>query len=125
VVPKIGYAIGFMNLGTVQVLPGKTPPVVTPEGTFNQGDSVSATIGGLILQAGAAASLRLSRSIGLRVDGGLQYAHLSNFQVKAGEVTLEKGSSSLVQPGTTTAASLTPKATATGPYALMALTVAL
>jgi hypothetical protein len=122
-VPKVGYSLGFMSLGTAEVLPGKTPPIITPEGTFNQGDSVSASIGGFFAQAGIALGVKLSRRVGLRLDGGYQLAFLNSFSVTAGDVTLDQGSEALVLPGTATAARLDPKAKASGPYALLALTL--
>ena len=123
VTPKVGYLVGIVDLGKAQVLPGKTPPVITRAGTFNEGDAVSATMAGPFIQAGASACLRLFGPFGLRADAGYQLAFMGDFKVKAGNVDLDKDAPALVKPdGSATQAGVDPKAKANGLYGFVGLT---
>lgn len=120
--PKVGYAFGFLDLGSANLLPDKTSPVVTSSGVFFQGDSISATISGFLLQLGAVASFDLTSRVAVRLDAGYQLGLLNNFTVNAGSASIASGSPNLVQPGTFTPASVAPRARANGPCALLAVT---
>ncbi len=124
VTPKLGYLVGLIDAGEAEVLPGKTPPVITRSGTFDEGDSLSGMFSGPFVQVAASSMVRLSERFGLRLDIGYQHAWVGNFKVKAGEVELEKASPALVKPdGSTRQAGLDPKASSSGLTALAALSL--
>ena len=113
--PGVGVMLATMELGEVEVIPGKTPPVITPMGTFYEGDPLSASIGGLMLSGDVVFGMRLSDKLELRLKGGLQYALLGELQVKAGEVVLEQDAASLVRnDGSTTQAGIDPNGSSVG-----------
>jgi hypothetical protein len=124
VTPKLGYLVGLIDAGKAEVLPGKTPPVVTRSGTFDEGDSLSGMFSGAFVQVAASSMIRFNDRFGLRLDVGYQHAWVGNFKVKAGSVELDKDSRALVKPdGSTTQAGLDPKASSSGITALAALAV--
>lgn len=118
--PRVGYIMGQMDFGNVHVYPGKTPPVVTPIGTFNEGDPLKASVGGPMVAATVTAGFNFTDHIGMRIDAGVQAAFLSELIVKGGDVELKKDAPSLVKnDGTSTQAGLNPKASSFGPVALV------
>jgi len=63
--PKVGYIIGSADLGTISLLPGYTPPVVLPEGTFNEGDAISMEFSGVALNLGLTPTFAITEKISL------------------------------------------------------------
>ena len=61
--PKIGYNSGNADLGEISLLPGYTPPVILPEGTFNPGDALSMEFSGLAVSLGLTPSLAINEKI--------------------------------------------------------------
>lgn len=121
-VPKVGYAIGTVDFGTAKVIPGKTAPVITADGTIKDGDKIEANVSGVSLGGAVNAVYMFTDMIGLSLDAGYIYAVLSDFNIKAGAVTLKKGSPALVKDdGSATQAGIDPKATIAGPVAMLSL----
>jgi len=114
--PQIGFLYGFMSFGEVEVLPGKTPPVITPIGTFNEGDELKASMGMLLIDAGLKFEYDFTRNWGLRVAAGFQYGFpVMDFKVEAGDVELDMDAPALVKTdGSTTQAGLNPEAKSLG-----------
>jgi hypothetical protein len=126
VTPKIGYMVGIIDLGNAHVLPGKTPPIVTRAGTFQEGDSVSAMLSGLFGQLAVTSNLKVFGPLGVRLEAGYQLAAVGNFKIKAGGVELDKNAPALVKAdGSTRQAGIDPKGKASGPYGGAALTLEL
>ena len=106
-----------MDFGKVAVLPGKTPPAITPLGTFNEGDPLTATIFGLLTEIGFYFSAMFTEQIGMFMKGGFHYAFLQDLEVKAGEVILNTKAPSLIKPdGSSTHADIDPKGKSLGGF---------
>lgn len=120
--PRVGFLYGTMSFGAVEVFPGKTPPVITPEGTFNEGDDLSASMMGIIAAVGIMAEYRFTKNWGLLVDAGFHYAYMMDLEVKAGDITLDMDAASLVKnDGSSTQAGLDPNGTSVGLFGLLAV----
>jgi len=63
--PKVGYNAGSTDLGAIDVLPGYTPPVILPEGTFNNGDKLSMNFSGIAINIGLKPQLKINDNISL------------------------------------------------------------
>lgn len=114
-VPKVGYAVGSVDFGTAKVIPGKTAPVITPQGTIYNGASITASVSGVAVQAGVNATYMFTDQLGLTLDVAYVNASLADFQIKAGDVKLNKDSPALVKDdGGTTQAGIDPKASIGG-----------
>jgi len=115
IIPKVGIAAGSINFGEVQVLPGKTPPVITPEGTFNEGDSISASFAGASAQIAASATYDITSSISAQFQAGWTQSFLGDMSIASGDVSLDSDSAALVKnDGTSTQAGINPSASANG-----------
>jgi hypothetical protein len=119
--PRIGFLYGTMDFGTVEVFPGKTPPVITPEGTFNEGDDLSASMMGVIAAVGIVAEYRFTENWGILLDTGFHYAYMMDLEVTAGDITLDMDAPSLVKnDGSSTQADLDPSGSSLGVFAVIA-----
>lgn len=121
-IPKVGYMRGNIDFGKVEVLPGKTPPVITPEGTFYTGDEISAKVSGIAIQAALNASYSLTKSLSIGGQFGWSQALFGDMKIKAGDITLDMDSPVLVKKDLSSAqAGIDPKAESSG--LLLALTL--
>lgn len=121
--PKLGILSASIDMGKAEVLPGKTPPIITPIGTFYEGDQVTASTGGPFLQAATTLSYRVSQwpDIGIRAEAGLQLAWLRKVSIDAGDVDIPLGAPAVVKPdGSTTQAGLRPKQHGHGAFVVVA-----
>lgn len=121
--PKLGILSASVDMGKAKVLPGKTPPIITPIGTFQEGDQVTASTGGLFLQAAGTLSYRVREwpNIGIRAEAGVQLASLRDVSIEAGDVDIPLGAPAVVKPdGSTEQAGVRPKQHANGPYFVVA-----
>ena len=108
--PKVGVLFGTMNFGAARQIPGYVPPVITPEGTFNDGDDLSATMLGFLIDAGLSFEYDFTAKWTLRTSLGFQYAVLGDLDVTAGDVTIAEDSGALVKPdGTSNQAGIDPQ----------------
>ena len=113
--PRVGYFGAVMSFGKVEVLPGKTPPVITPIGTFREGDDLSATTMGVLLDCTVGGEWKLTPEWSFRGEAGYHHASLSKFTVNAGDVELKMDAPALVKDdGSSTQAGLKPKASSQG-----------
>lgn len=104
------------------MLPGKTPPIITPEGTFYVGDPIQAELAGFALQGTLVAAYTFTDQFGLNLQVGWMHAFLNEFTIKAGEVELKKDSPALVKnDGTATQAGIDPQAMISGWVVSLAL----
>lgn len=121
--PKIGYAFGTIDFGETAVLPGKTPPVITPEGTFYSGEEVEATLSGAAFQAMLNANYALTDKIGINLQAGWTQAFLGDLRITAGDVILAKDSPAVVKnDGSADQAGIDPKAAVQGLSVALGLT---
>jgi hypothetical protein len=127
---RVGLAGATVALGTAAQLPGYRRPVITDEGTFDDGAILSGTMGGLAVGAGLTGAYALNSSMSLRLDLGIQKSFFSGLSVtaKSGEdtVAFDSNSPAIVKTdGTATQANLNPSADATGLVGHISLQVAL
>ncbi|MGM0558913.1 MAG: hypothetical protein ACQEVA_21170 [Myxococcota bacterium] len=116
--PRGGFMLGFMGLGNVEVLPNKTPPVITENGTLHEGDPIRANLPGFTASANMIADFRFTDNLGIRLDVGYQVAAMLGMSINSGtdgDVTLNMDDPALVEPdGSSTQAGLEPKGNAIG-----------
>jgi len=96
--PKIGYAMLQGDFGEVEMLPGKTPPVITPEGTFRVGEKIKSDMSGVAIQANLSAFYKITERIGLDLQVGWNQAFLGDLTIEAGDVELKYDSPTVVEP---------------------------
>jgi hypothetical protein len=116
---RLGFAGAMVGLGTAAQLPGYRAPVITNEGTFDDGATMSGSMGGIAVGVGLTGAYALSPSMAIRVDLGYQKAFISGLDItaKSGEETVvfDASSPAIVKTdGTSTQAGLNPSADATG-----------
>lgn len=115
ITPKFGYTSVLADFGTVEVLPGKTPPVILSEGKFNVGDKLSMDLSGLGINIGATASLHITKSIGIIVSAGYQLSFAGDPKIKAGEINIPMDSDGVVKNDfSSSQAGLNPTASVSG-----------
>lgn len=113
--PKIGYALGYVNFGKTVVLPGKTPPIITPEGTFDEGEEISASLGGFCYQVAVQADYAFTDKLSLTFQAGWVQAFFGNLTIKAGDVNLDMDSPAVVKnDGSAVQAGISPLAKSEG-----------
>jgi hypothetical protein len=95
---RVGFAGATADMGYAQQIDGYVRPVITPDGTFDDGDPISGSSSAFMANAGAFAGLRLTPDLTLRVDLVLQYASFGSFGIKAGEVVLDSSAPAIVKP---------------------------
>jgi len=76
--PKIGFVAGSADLGTIDLLPGYTPPVILDQGTFNQGDALSMEFSGLAINLGIRPRFTFSEKISLHTFLGYNLGFTSS-----------------------------------------------
>jgi len=124
--PKVGLAMGNVNFGEVELLPNKTPPVITPEGTFYVGDNIKAVFSGVCYQIAGDVSYKISNTFKLFGQLGITIANLGELDVIAGEVVLKKDSPALVKNDfTSTQAGIDPNVSSNGIYLNFGLSIKL
>ena len=94
---RVGLIAGSMDFGATEVVPGYTPPVDVPEGRFQQGDALSASLAGGIVSAGVSLTWELTPKLGIRVDACVQYGVMGNLVIRAGDVEISQDAPSLVK----------------------------
>lgn len=114
--PSVGYANVTANFGQIEVLPGKTPPVILPEGTFDVGDELKTSVSGFVGQGNAYMRVGITRRVQLLASGGYAYSFFGNTTVKAGDVDIPLGSTAIVEPvlGSRAKAAIDPKISVRG-----------
>ncbi len=117
--PKIGYNVGGADLGTVSVLPGYVPPVVLPEGTFNDGDALSIGFSGLAINLGIRPRYMFTEKIGLHSLIGFNLGLTSSDGLVAttsgGDVVIPMTSAAVVKSdASATQAGINPTMSSTG-----------
>ena len=113
--PKFGYTSAQADFGAIELLPGKTPPVVLSEGTFNVGDSLTMDMSGAALGIGITPRVQLTNEIGLTSFVGFQQSITSDPALKAGDLEIPMSSNGVVKPdGSSNQAGLDPSANSTG-----------
>lgn len=124
IMPKVGYALGYVSFGKTEVLPGKTPPVITPEGTFYEGQDISASLGGFAYQIALQANYALTNRLSLTFQAGWTQAMFGKLTLKAGDVYLDMDSPAVVKnDGTATQAGISPEAQSAGMAMTLGLTL--
>lgn len=117
---KIGFVYAQMDFGQAQQIPGYTQPVITPMGTFFDGDPLRASLSGFLAGAGATLSYPLMDRISLRIDAGLQYAATGDLDIRGGDIDIDGDAAAVVLPGGgNTRAGKRGEGDAIGPYAML------
>jgi hypothetical protein len=116
IAPKIGYAFGFADFGTVKQVSGYTDPVILEEGTFYEGDSISMEFTGIGAQIALVPEISLPGGLGLFGQFGYQLSFAKDPIIKVGEETeLSMESAALVKDDySSTQAGISPLAAAGG-----------
>jgi hypothetical protein len=123
---KGGYGLALVSAGKAQVLPGKTPPIITPIGTFNEGDSVSANVHSIFGALAVTGHVFITSNIGLRLDAGYQLGKSLAFDLKAGDVKFSGTDKAVVRAdGSVNQAHLEPRASLSGPVCMLGIVLGL
>ena len=113
--PKVGVVSSLANFGVIEVLPDKTPPVILPEGTFNEGDSLSMDISGIGINLGMTPSFFLTETLGLTAFVGYQISLTDEPIIKAGDVEIPMDAAGVVKTDmSATQAGISPEANVSG-----------
>lgn len=96
--PKIGYGKFTGDFGLVEMLPNKTPPVITPEGTFRVGDQIESDLSGMTLQASFNADFIVHKKLGVFFEAGWTESFFGDFSIQAGDIDLAYDSPTIVEP---------------------------
>lgn len=119
---RLGYNMGSADLGTVSLIDNYTPPVILPEGTFNEGDALSMEFSGLVIGFGLSTDIKISDKIGLRIEPGYQLGFMSSDGLLAGGVAVPMSSPAVVQTdGLNTQAGILPDISSSGAYIKLGL----
>jgi len=97
ITPKIGYISGSADLGSIDVIPGYTPPVILPEGTFNTGDALSLKFSGLAANIGLTPNIQLSKKIGITGLVGYTLSFASSDGLQCNNATVPMTASGVVK----------------------------
>lgn len=114
--PKIGYVSGKADLGKVEMLPGKTAPVIADSGTYNVGDEISLEFSGAAISLGLTPRYDLTDNIAIVGYIGYTIGFLKSDGLKVGDKDLSMSDPAVVQPvlGSTTNAGIDPQINITG-----------
>jgi len=114
---RLGYNVGSADLGTVSVIENYTPPVILPEGIFDDGDDLTMEFSGLVIGFGLSTDFKISEKIGLRIEPGYQLGFMSSDGLTAGGVIIPMSSPAVVQTdGLNTQAGILPDISSSGAY---------
>ena len=106
---KIGYGTASSNFGEIEILPGKTPPVILSEGTFNEGDDLRMEISTTTIFLGFTSNYTINEKIGLFTNLGYALSIGSKAVIEASETEIPLNSSGIVKPdGSSTQANINP-----------------
>ncbi|MDW3195087.1 MAG: hypothetical protein R8G66_22125 [Cytophagales bacterium] len=107
---KAGYATGFGGSTTADILPGKTPPVILPEGTFDAGDAIDVTFNNIPVQLGVKPVIQLTERFALYGNFFYSVSLGNEATIEAGEVEVMFDSDAVVAPdGSSTQAGIAPE----------------
>jgi hypothetical protein len=113
--PRIGYNTGSADLGTISVISGYVPPVILPEGTFNEGDALSMSFSGLGLNIGVRPTYQITDQISFQGHLGYNLAFTSTDGLLCNGVVLPMTSAGVVRPdGSGTKSGLNPSISSSG-----------
>lgn len=108
--PRIGYSMANGEIGTTEILPGKTPPVILDEGTFDADESLKVEFSGVLFQAGITPVFEVSDRLRIiaNVNYGLNFAR--NATLRAGGIEIPFTSNGVVRSdGSNTQAGINPE----------------
>lgn len=112
---KVGFGRGRSNFGEIEVLPGKTPPVILSEGTFNEGDDLKIELSTTTINLGLTSQYRFNKKIGFFASAGYVFSFGSKAVLKANETEIPLNSNGIVKPnGTSAQANINPTANIQG-----------
>lgn len=112
---KVGYNIGSADLGEISLLPGYTPPVILPEGTFKTGDALSMEFSGLALNLGITPSYKVTDKIAVMGFLGFNLGFTSSDGLLSNGVLLPMSAQGVVKSnGLDTQAGIDPTINSTG-----------
>jgi hypothetical protein len=134
---RVGLVAASMSAGEANVMPGYTSPVATDMGTIRNGDTVSASMSGLLTSAGMVAEFSISDTLSLRAETQFFYGVLGDLKISARQpgasssssssssedsVTIDVSDGSVVKTdGTSTQAGIDPTGASTGLSTTLAL----
>ena len=129
-IPKFGVGVGFVEFGEVEILEGKTPPVILDKGTVDVGDEIRAELFGGVLQAVVSANIRVVDEVNILAQGGWNLAFLPDLDLRTDpknsgtdEVKFNGDDEALVKPviGSTEQAGVEPKVKSNGYVAMLSV----
>lgn len=129
-IPKLGAGVGLVEFGKVEILEGKTPPVILDKGTVHVGDEIRAELFGGVLQAVVSANITLAGGVNILAQGGWNLAFLPDLDLRTDpkdsefdEVKLNGDDEALVKPeiGSTEQAGVEPKVKSNGYVAMLSV----
>jgi len=118
IMPKIGGGIVSADFGSISLIDGYQAPVIIPEGTFTDGDSLSMEIIGTAFQIGITPSYKINDKISITGQAGYSISSISESTIKVNdEVEIPLDATGVVKVDYTgTHADLNPTADTGGIY---------
>ncbi len=123
ITPKLGYISATADFGAIELIDGYTPPVIIPEGTFTNGDSLSMDMSGFAIQVGLTPSFQVSDQIGIFGQIGYGMSFVSDPVIKVNdEIEIPLTATGVVKDDFSgTQAGLNPEAGTSGLYFQMGI----
>jgi len=113
--PKIGYNTGSVDLGKISIIGEYTPPVILPEGTFDEGDKLSMKFSGIFSSIGISPEFKITDKVGIRSFIGYNISFSKSDGVECNDVLLPMDARGVVKDDLSSAqAGITPSVSNTG-----------
>ncbi|UCE04780.1 MAG: hypothetical protein JSW07_14290 [bacterium] len=62
ITPKVGYLMGEVDFGEIELIADYTPPVIIEQGRFTNGDTLSMNIEGIGIQIGITPNFKITKT---------------------------------------------------------------
>ncbi len=117
--PQVGYSYALLAPTQAEVLPGKTPPVITDNYTINEGDTLAGNSMGVFAEVDIVPTMAITPTFGLVAHLGYRYGLMGKPTISVNNTQKSKeinfSDPAIVQPTTTTPASFKGKLETSGP----------
>ena len=94
---KIGMVSAKADFGTISLLPNYTPPVILPEGTFDNGDQLEMQMSGLGVSIGLTPEYKIANHFSIRGLVGYQFSFASDPTLEVNGLSLPMSAKGVVK----------------------------
>jgi hypothetical protein len=84
IAPEIGFEYALLASSTVEMLPGKTSPIITENYTFYEGDQISGSAKGFTGSLSTLLCFNITKNIGIEAKAGIQYGIFGTPELEVG-----------------------------------------